>query len=235
MSHKGHEFLVYAKELVKCEAEAIHAISYAGKITGELRIGILESLSVSEYTNIIKEYIKNYPEVIITVKISTTLELMEMLGKDLLDIIILLDQKIFNYNWEVNFEKEERIIFFCSPQHAMANKQVNLEAISKEKFLLTEKGCNYRKVFEELLAEQRLKVNYCLDIGSTNIIIDYVKDELGISLLPKFDLKEDLRNHTVSQIFVTDCNILLYVQLIFNKNRWISPAMKAFLSIAHKL
>lgn len=47
-------------------------------------------------------------------------------------------------------------------------------------------------IFEELLAEQRLEVNHYLDIGSTNTIIDYTKDELGISLLPQFNLKEGL-------------------------------------------
>ncbi|MFT8316022.1 MAG: LysR family transcriptional regulator [Clostridium sp.] len=234
LSQKGHEFLGHANELVKCEAEAIHSVSYAGKPTGELQIGILESLSVSEYTNIIKEYMVTYPEVTLIVKIATTLELMGMMEKGLLDIIILLDRKVFSSNWEVHFEKEERIVFFCSPKHPMANKQVSLVDVSKEKFLLTEKGCNYRQVFEELLAEQRLEVNHCLDIGSTNIIIDYAKDELGISLLPEFNLKEGLQNNTISEISVNDCNIVLYIQVIFNKHRWMSPSMKAFLSITSK-
>lgn len=232
LSQKGHEFLVYANEMVKCEAEAIHSISCEGKPKGELRIGILESLSVSEYTNIIKEYIKTYAEVTLIVKIATTLELIKMLEKGLLDIIVMLDRKVFSSSLEISFEKEEKIVFFCSPHHPMANKQVTLKAISKEKFLLTEKGCNYRQVFEELLAEQRLKVNYCLDIGSTNTIIDYVKDELGISLLPKFNLKESLQNYTTSEISVSNCNIVLYTQVILNKHKWISPSMKAFLSIA---
>lgn len=231
LSQKGHEFLVYANKLVKCEAEAIQAISYAGKPTGDLRIGILESISLSEYTNIIKEYMQIYPEVTLIVKIATTLELMGMLEKGLLDIIILLDRKVFSSNWEVPFEKQERIVFFCSPQHPMANKQVSLADLSKEKFLLTEKGCNYRQVFEEILTEQRLEVNYRLDIGSTNTIIDYAKYGLGISLLLEFNLKEGLQNHTISEISVDDCNIVLYIQVIFNKHRWMSPSMKAFLSI----
>jgi len=231
LSQKGYEFLVYANKLVKCEAEAIQSVSYGGKPTGELRIGILESLSVSEYTNIIKEYMKTYPQVTLIIKIATTLELMEMLEKGVLDIIILLDRKIFNSNWEVSFEKGEKIVFFCSPQHTMANKQVTLADLSKEKFLLTEKGCNYRQVFEELLAEQRLEVNYCLDIGSTNTIIDYVKDELGISLLPEFNLKEGLQKQVISEISVNDCNIVLYIQVILNKHKWMSPSMKAFLLI----
>jgi DNA-binding transcriptional LysR family regulator len=113
----------------------------------------------------------------------------------------------------------------------MADRQVTLRELSKEKFLLTEKGCNYRQVFEEILAEQRLEVKYGLDIGSTNTIIDYVKDELGISLLPEFNLKKDLQKHAISEISVNDCNIVLYIQVILNRHRWVSPSMKAFLSI----
>ncbi|SFD25343.1 LysR family transcriptional regulator [Clostridium uliginosum] len=230
LSQKGHEFLVYANKLVKYEAEAIQSIKHMDKASGELRIGILESLSVSEYINSIKEYMETYPEVSLIVKIATTLELMKMLEKGLLDIIILLDQKVFNSNWEVPFEKEERILFFCSQEHPMSNKHILLEALSRETLLLTEKGCNYRHVFEELLAKQRLKVNCCLDIGNTNIIIDYVKNGLGISLLPEFNLKESLENHTINEILVNDCNIVLYTQVIFNKHRWMSPSIKAFLS-----
>ncbi|SHK27515.1 DNA-binding transcriptional regulator, LysR family [Clostridium cavendishii DSM 21758] len=230
LSQKGHEFLTYANKLVKYEAEAIQSISHMNEPSGELHIGILESLSVSEYINIIKEYMETYPDVSLIVKIATTLELMKMLEKGLLDIIILLDQKVFNSNWEVPFEKEERILFFCSPKHPMSNEHVYLSDLAKEKFILTEKGCNYRQVFEEFLAAQRLTANCLLDIGSTNTIIDYVKNGLGISLLPEFNLKENLKNHTINEILVTDCNILLYTQVIFNKNRWMSPAMKVFLS-----
>lgn len=233
LSQKGKEFLVYANKLIKCEAEAINAVTCEGKPKGELRIGILESLSVSDYIRAIKEYMKNYKEVILIVKIATTLELMNFLSKGLLDIIILLDRKITKPDFQVFFEKEEKIVFFSYLKHPMANKLVTLEDISREKFILTEKGCNYRQVFEEKLSEKGLTVNYCLDIGSTKTIIEYVKDELGISLLPEFNLNEVI-DREVSKISVEACHIILYTQVILNKDRWKSPTIKAFLDIISK-
>ncbi len=232
LSQNGRTFLLHAYQLINCELSARQALSPAAKPSGQLRIGMVESLSVSGYADILQKYMTAFPDVTLIVKIATTLELMALLEKGALDVILLLDRKIVHDDWLVPLEKPETIIFFCAPHHSLAHQTVLLAEIAHEKFLLVEKGCNYRQVFEDRLAEQRLLASCCLEIGSTHMIIDYVKARLGISLLPAFCLETELQQQTISQIFIKDCPLCLYAQIIYNKHRGLTPALQAFLSLA---
>ena len=232
LSQNGRTFLLHAYQLINCERSARQALSPAASPAGQLRIGMVESLSVSAYADIFQKYMKAFPDVTLIVKIATTLELMALLEKGSLDVILLLDRKIVHDDWLVPLEKPETIIFFCDPHHPLAQKTVHLSEIAHEKFLLVEKGCNYRQVFEDRLAEQRLLASCCLEIGSTHMIIDYVKARLGISLLPAFCLETELQQQTIAQIFIKDCPLCLYAQIIYNKHRGLTPALQAFLSLA---
>ena len=104
-----------------------------------------------------------------------------------------------------------------------------LDRLLQEHFILTEKGCNYRYVFENDLAAAGKSLNCDMEIGHTEFIIGAVSEGRGIGLLPYFTLKKELDSGRISLIQVSGYRIQLWVQVIYNRNRWISPAVKAFL------
>ena len=68
-----------------------------------------------------------------------------------------------------------------------------------------------------------------MEIGHTEFIIGAVSEGRGIGLLPYFTLKKELDSGRIALIQVSGYRIQLWVQVIYNRNRWISPAVKAFL------
>ena len=63
---------------------------------------------------------------------------------------------------------------------------------------------------------------------------DAVIENLGVSLLPRFTLEEALREKKVALFSVKGFQLSMLMQVIYSKNRWVSPAMKAFIEMTQK-
>ena len=232
LSAAGEEFRQYAYELLRCEQMALEHFNSECTPRGPLRIGVMESICASRYLEIFKIFMKMYPDVHLTTMIATTLECMDMLERGNVDVILTLDKKITHPNWETAHTLETEISFFCSSAHPFADRSVvSLEELIQEPFIQVEEGCNYRKAFEQYLASQGKRVVNVQEVGYTRMIIDCVEENTGISLLPRFTLEEALREGGIRLIHVKDYSILMWIQAIYSKNKWASPALRAFLDL----
>lgn len=230
LSAAGQEFLQYAYQIVKYDAMALEHFRADAQPEGMLCIGVMETVCASGYADLFYRFLKKYPGVSLKLEVSTTFEAMENLDRGKFDLIFLLDNRISRPNWVTAAEFPADISFFCAPKHPLAGKQdVPLDRLLQEHFILTEKGCNYRYVFENDLAAAGKSLSCDMEIGHTEFIIGAVSEGRGIGLLPYFTLKKELDSGRIALIQVSGYRIQLWVQVIYNRNRWISPAVKAFL------
>lgn len=236
ISQQGKAFLPFAHKIVKLEMEAYEVLNAPQEPTGTLQIGIVESLCSTIYKKIIETFLTQYPQVDLIVKIATTLELLKMLHQNQIDVMATLDKKVVQKNFFTTIEKEEKIIFLCSRTHHFATKKapLYLQDIVEEKFIFTEKYCNYREVFEEILMNHNLQALARLEIGNTNLILDLVKKNIGITILPEICLSHYTHPDDLTIIHVQDCPMTLFTQIIYNKNKWISPAQQAFIDLTRQ-
>ena len=109
-----------------------------------------------------------------------------------------------------------------------------MDTVLEENFIMIEEGCNYRQAFEQYVVEQRGRRPSITEIGYTRLIIDAVIENLGVSLLPRFTLEEALREKKVALFSVKGFQLSMLMQVIYSKNRWVSPAMKAFIEMTQE-
>ena len=196
----------------------------------DTKIGIMETLCSSDFTNFFMDFAEKHPKISLKINVVTTLEAMSGLNKGAFDIIFLLDKKIVRPHWKTFRCFPADIFFFCAKNHPLAQKkEVSVQQLLGERFILTEQGCNYRQVFESYLESQGLRLQCLTEIGHTNYIIQAVCRRLGIGLLPIFTLHHALEEEKISLIDVKDYSIRLYIQAIYNTQRCISLPMQTFL------
>lgn len=231
LSEKGREFMNYACSIVRTEAEARSAMESKTEIKGMLAVGMIESVSSFYYREIIEQFVTLYPEAKLIVKIATTVELMDMLKKGMLDVIVIYDRKIHNDSWECPVSIREPLKFFAGNKNRFSGKSVNLRELDRENFILTEKGCTYRKVIDDFIAARSIELDWSLDIGDTRAIIDFVSKDMGISLLPEYCIAEYLERGDICEIYVEDFEAELYLQVIYDRRKWMSPVKNAFVEL----
>lgn len=226
LSAAGKELLAYACEMRDLEEKIKSHFTEGGEPAGELRLGFLESICASPYMEGISEFLEKYPKVRLKVTVGTTLQLIDMLKRGEVDAAVLLDKPVTEPEIRILYKRPSRIVFFAAAGGKFSGRgPVRLAELTGENWLLTERGCNYRKLLEDELAKRGLTLSDRLEIGSTAALIRLAAGGAGISLLPEFDLKEELAAGRVSEIPVEDCAMEMDIQILVSAERLLSPAM----------
>lgn len=227
LSAAGRDFLKYAYPIAKYEAMAIDHFHQTTEPEGTLNIGIMETICSSDYTNFFYDFLEKYPKIALHLEVVTASSAIDYLEKGLFDVIFLLDKKIIRPEWKTIKEFPIEISFFCSSSHPLAKqKEVSMERLLEERFILTEKGYSYRQVFENDLTAMGKKLECVTEIGHTSYIIKAVSRQLGIGLLPTFTLLEEQKRGTISLIPVKNYKIQLPIQVIYNSQHRITLPLK---------
>ena len=232
----GEELLSYANKIVALEKEAKNLLSDTSEPKGLLRLGVIESVGSFLLPDILRVYMQRYPLVDIQVCNGTTREIMQMLRQNQIDLMLTLDDRVVSPDWICVLEKKAEIIFLCHPHHPFAGRtDVPLSEVVCENMLLTERKCNYRQTFEALCSAHGFFQKSCLEIGFTEMILNFTEHNLGLSLLPAFTAVKRLESGLLSTFSVRDIRIEMLVQLIYRKSKYCSPSMKAFIQLAQEL
>lgn len=232
ISSKGNELLIYANSITALASQAHQVISNTDVPCGTFRIGVIESICSFVLPPVLETYMQTFPMVNLIVKTATTLEIMEMLRKNQVDMIITLDERVSDPDWHTALEKEENIIFLCSPTHPFASQSdIFLKDVIEENLILTEKGCNYRQTFEHVCNTKNLHINSTLSIGNTNSILNFTSHNLGITFLPEVTAQSALQRNELSTFHLQDYSMQMLIQVIYRKSKWLSPAMQEFITL----
>lgn len=227
----GTEFVGFAQKMLLTADEAKNAMKRLPEENGELRIAMAESLCSTFFPDILERYHKEYPNVDLSITTGGTDDIFYMLRHNEADMVYTLDRRIYSPDLVTTLEKEENVYFVASPSYSAAGKAVTLEELTKYDFILTEKNMSYRKHLDELMASKSLQIRPFLELGSVEMIRTLVERGIGISFLPYYAVKDSIKNGTLVKIDVSENQIEVWRQLIYHKNKWVSPAMRAMIKL----
>lgn len=232
LSAYGKEFLQYAYQIIKYESMAVERFSFSGEPRGVLKIGVMETICASDYKTVFQNYSRKFPKVSLNLQVVTTHQAIRSLEQGQLDLIFLLDNKISRPDLVTVREYPVNIFFFCAKKQPLAQERhLSFNRLLQEPFILTEKGCNYRQVFESEIVARGQTLTCTTEIGYTPYIIEAVSKGQGIGLLPSIVLMEPLEKGYVTLLHVDNYQIRMSIQVIYSNRRRISLPLQAFLDV----
>jgi DNA-binding transcriptional LysR family regulator len=231
----GEEFMTFAIDLIKTTSKIKAIGTQLGMNKVKLRVGTIESLFMGKLAELIPSYFNLMPSAQIETKTADSVKLYQMLRSNELDIIFVLDRKIHQKECIRAFASPVNIVFVASSKHPITKeKNINFSDIVKQPLVLTERDSIYRRVLEEKLALLDIELTPFLEVDNTSIIMKLIKEGLGISFLPEYIVKEDVKNNKLTILPVQENDITLFCQIFYNKNKWVSPQMKLFINLMSK-
>lgn len=236
LTDDGRMFLSYAVDMIRTANNAKQALLKTSVPRGEIRLGLLESVCTSYLPGILKQYHDGFPEVSTIIKIGTDQELAAMLSSNTIDLLWTFDLPAENAEWTKVYSCRNEICIIASPEHRLAGcPDIYLKDIMEETYILTEKNCSYRTIFEKQLYKIKERPNLFLEIGNTEIIKRFVAANLGISVLPEFAVSEELKNRKVVRLYPKDFTLEMEGQIFIHKNKWLTPGIKAFIELIREV
>ena len=231
LTEKGKELLSYAQKISHLTEEFKQDFMNQSEVKGSIHIVTSDSLCEMMMNHHYAEFYKRYPNIVLKVSNGDTGDMFRLLDQNEADVILTLDEHV--YVKEYVIAKEERISthFVTSSNSKLAQKkQVTLNELAEQPFILTEKNMGYRRALDEKLAQCSLEILPVLEIGRTDLITSLLETGDAVSFLPDFVTEAKVKQGKLVYLEVEDFDIDIWKQLIYHRNKWMSECFKAFLN-----
>lgn len=234
----GQLFYGYARKILKTKREAEQAVAqYSGNLVGRIVVGCGTIPGTYLLPELIGGFRVQYPSIKTTLRISSSRIISEKVSKGELDFgVVGAKWNESGLNWTRMFHDE--LILAVHPKHPWADgKPVPLGKVMQEPFILREPESGTRKVFSRILVENGLKESDLLEvaeIGSTAAIKEAVKAGIGISILSKRALKDDINCGRLVAVTVQGQTLERSFYVVQRKNRELPPVASVFLEYLHE-
>lgn len=230
LTQAGQRLLPYALDILSAAGKAESIAREPEQISGKLRIGTCESYVISVLPPVFMEMGERCPGVEISTHTAPVPDLIDMLRQNDIDILYFLDEKLYFPEWIKVMDQPENIYFVSSSSSPLARmKKIPICRLVEEPLYLTEKGISYRYAMEQALAAAGYELHPRLEVGNTDVITRFLLKNKGISFLPEYVVKDDVAEGRLA-ILDTECpRIVMWSQLAYHRNKYVTPQMKLFL------
>ncbi len=228
LTDSGRNALVYAQHICRISQEMVHGTGEKREAKGTIRLVMSDSLCSPLVARRFLEFRRDYPQVSLNVVTAGTDEMYRMLDHNEADIVCTLDNHLYNTSYVIAAEEKIEASFVCCAAHPLARAgEVRITDLLEEPFLLTEKGMSYRRLMDEILAKSYHEIHPVLEMGNADLICELVGQGMGLSFLPDFVTERAVHGGLVVRLNVPECRVDLWKQLLYHRDKWLSPAMEA--------
>lgn len=192
--------LAILEDLQKLEDD----LAMAGQtVSGELIIGASTIPGAYILPAIASSFKNRYPGISFEIRIEDSAKVIEAIQSN--DIFLgIVGAKIPARKIKYEQFADDELILICSGNNSMPTK-IAPEYLLELPFIFREQGSGTRKNIEAFLAEQNIgtdKLNIVALLGSSTAVKEAVKADLGVSIISRYAVQDELITGSVKQIHV---------------------------------
>ncbi len=216
----GEKFQTYVEKILATLNEIERDFDKQASSNGKIDIGIVET--ITKLPMLLSMFRKKSPQISLSLHTDVTANISKKIVNQNLDCGFVTG---FKHHHNINKVKlfKEKLVLISSTE------MTQLEDITSAVFLVFKNGCNYRRNLEAWLKSENIKKPLLVEFGTMETIIGSVKSGIGISLVPKSSVQNDLENGSLYSYQLPDNYSNISTDFIWNKNYHLSPAMTHFI------
>lgn len=227
LTSAGETLMHYSKQIDHLIQEAKKDIEKSNLVSGQLKIGCIETTMAFKVPDMLSRFTKAYPDIDLEFK-------SEMRSDLIIDVI--------NYKLDAAFVsapinapeleqlhiKDEQLVIFAS---AEAPELKILLASQPVKIIVFDQGCVFRARLESWLNSKGIIQYKSTVLNSLDGIVNFVEAGLGISILPAELIAQYYKGRKLKSFPLNKELGTMSTVLIFRKNVPQSRALKAFVEM----
>ncbi len=199
----GRDVLAAAQEILGRMVELGEAAAEReGQVKGPLQIAVI---TTAKYfmPRLLGAFIQQYPDVRPHLTVTNRAKVLQRLKSNEDDLLIMgqvpEDLRVVAHPFIDN-----QLVVVASPDHPLARERnIPLERLLRERFLVREPGSGTRQAVERRFAEKGLAIQPYMELGSSEAIKQGVMAGLGLSVLSRHNLRLELEGGHVVELDVT--------------------------------
>jgi len=233
LTEAGRCLLQYADKILDLAEETRAEVTGAREPQGSLTIRIPESFGVHRLPPVIKQFRSRFPKVRLRFTTCAHEGLQKDLRKGVTDLAFLLAESIQAADLGVEALGFETLVIVACPGHPLTSRQmVHTRDLAGEVLLLSKVDCSYRRLFEQILDQKKVRLDPMMEFNSVEAIKRCVMEGVGITMLPEIAVERDMAQGRLAAVNWAEGKLEVATLMIWYKERWLSPALSAFMDVA---
>lgn len=200
-----------------------------GGLEGNLTIS---AASTAKYflPYLLGEFQQRYPQIQISLKVTNRDEVLGHLKDNEYDLAILT-QVPDDPSIDVIPFLDNPLVICSAPDHPLADESnISIQQLKNEAIIYREPGSGTRMVLERYLAENSIEVKPIMELGTNEAVKQAIMGGIGISLISKLSLQNELKLDKISILDVQYLPIMTHWHALCKKEKKLSPVTKNFIS-----
>jgi len=223
-------------EVYETTREILGGVVTLEDLTSELKDVVKGDLSVAVITtatyfmpHLLGAFVNRHPDVRPRLTITNRANVLERLKSNQDDLLIMgqvpneLAVKAYPFI-------DNEMVVVTPPDHALlGQKNITLEKLAKERFLVREPGSGTRMAVDRLFSEQNVNINPYMELGSSEAIKQGVLAGLGVSVLSRRNIGLELANNNIAILDVENFPLVRRWYAVHLGGKKLSLAARTFL------
>lgn len=198
---------------------------------GSFRLGVSTTLCKHFLIPKLKKFIKDYPNIEIKIINHTSTDNLNLLEKGEIDLCIIGEPLVEKESFRFIKLDDIHDVFVASPDYLASLKFIDYDDIfSLGSFLLLEPTNISRMYIDKYFSHKGLIVKPDIEISNMDILVEFAKIGLGITVAIKEFAKSELEKGELIEIPVNPSIPKRNIGLVYNENIPLSLAAETFIS-----
>ena len=227
LTQSGEILLPLIRELLSNSEKIDQTINkIKGYEIGKIRIGTFTSISISWLPQIIYEFEKKYPNIVIHIKEGGTDEIEQWIDNHSIDLGFLSERHMKQMEFLPLYEDPLMIILPLDHPKAK-DKSMPMKEVQEQPFIISTIGTDYD--IHNALNDAKITPHIKYSCTDDHAIVSMVANHLGISILPELIAKDYDREVAIKPI---DPYYSRMLGIGYKAKEYLTPAAKKFLDFA---
>jgi DNA-binding transcriptional LysR family regulator len=225
----------YAQKMIDIEQETLTEISNSETLIGSISVRAPQSVGTYLLPSVLQQFKNQYQRVGFDVSSCAFFTLRQELRSGIIDVAFLLAESINAADLTAELVRIEPLVLVSDPKHAFTKRAgMTFGDLNGQAIFLPKHDCSYKMQFEEMLTAKNINPSVIMEFNSIEAIKQCVIKGLGITLMPEIAVKAELAQNKLKKIKWLDEPLETGVLMIRHKDKWVSPALQAFMDICRE-
>ena len=233
LTKAGEHLIPYVDEVLLSLDKLQYFQADIAKCTGDLRVGVGETLLCYHMPDILKEFHRRAKGARLFLRSMNCYDIRDELINGTLDLGVFYEDvggfgnslstyPFASYDLALVASPESKKSF---PDFITENQTLPVS------FIINEPNCIFREIFESYLNRKSILLGHTIELWSIPTIKNMVTSNVGISFLPRFAVQAELDSGHLAEIPTGLKDTKIHAVCGHHKNKWISPLMRLFMDL----
>ncbi len=216
LTESGKLTLEYARRMVRLRDEAMRQLGALKTLSaGTLSIAAHESAAVYLLPGPLRSYLHDFPEIKVGIYRSRLEDIPRQVLDREVDIGFVKGEPAFHGLEAVEVHADEMILI-ASPRHALASRrEVHIRDLGNEPFVVHHLCSSTEHMVLRLFEQYETRCHIVAELWSFENIKSFVQGDVGLAIVPRITVQQELREKRLVNIPVRELNIPRHTFMVY--------------------